>query len=182
MCWGSHRNCRWDDLWHWGPHPSQSEERTTHMDTIQWIQIWTFSPLLGKGEWQFQSLVSHWQWITPFPKSVMFVLFKNLIFSSTFHAVASYILSHLWIWMNFHQLFEKCSILFPDIRKQPQTSFKITLKSRVRVTNEWSLEGARYINLRQNTWGHPIFFPFNFSKYWWLQTKQFTGLLVFIKL
>ena len=27
-----------------------------------------------------------------------------------------------WIWMNFHQSFKKCSILTPDMRKQPQTS------------------------------------------------------------
>ena len=29
-----------------------------------------------------------------------------------------------WIWMNFHQSFEKCSILTSDIGKQPQTSSK----------------------------------------------------------
>ena len=30
----------------------------------------------------------------------------------------------MWIWINFHQSFEKCSILTPDISKQPHTSLE----------------------------------------------------------
>ena len=46
--------------------------------------------------------------------------------------------------MNFHQCFEKCSIITPDVRKQPQTSMEslLTFLGRLRIPNEQSLEGA----------------------------------------
>ena len=47
----------------------------------------------------------------------------------------------------FIQSFEKCSILAPDIWKQHQTSFESLFKGILKVRNEWSLEGAMYINL-----------------------------------
>ena len=48
----------------------------------------------------------------------------------------------------FHNSFEKCNFSTPDIRKQSQTSLEwITLKGRLGVSNEWSLEGAVYKNL-----------------------------------
>ena len=46
--------------------------------------------------------------------------------------------------MNFHQSFEKRIIFMPDIRKQTQTSLE-SLNGRLRVSHEWSLEGAMYI-------------------------------------
>ena len=60
----------------------------------------------------------------------------------------------------------------------------ITLKGRLRVSNEQSSEGAMYINICWNSWGIPrnYFFSQNFSIYWWFQTKLFTRLLEFIKL
>ena len=53
--------------------------------------------------------------------------------------------------MNFHQSFKKCSILTPDIRKQPQINLKGTLK----FNEIWPLEGAMYITLWDNFLGHP---------------------------
>ena len=53
--------------------------------------------------------------------------------------------------MNFHQSFKKCSILTPDIRKQPQINLKGTLK----FNEIWPLEGAMYITLWENFQGHP---------------------------
>ena len=49
--------------------------------------------------------------------------------------------------MNFHQPFKKCSILTPDLRKQPQTSNRIHLKGKLRFGNGSPLEGTIYINL-----------------------------------
>ena len=58
------------------------------------------------------------------------------------------------------------------------------LNGRLRISNEWSLEGATYINLWWNFRGLPK--PFsslhNISKHWWFETKQFTRLWEFIKL
>ena len=61
---------------------------------------------------------------------------------------------------------------------------RITVKCRLRFSNEWPLEGAVYINLYGKILpGIPNFFVFcKLFKYWWFQTKQFTGLLEFMKL
>ena len=55
--------------------------------------------------------------------------------------------------MNFHQSFEKCSILNPYIRKQPQTFESI--KGELRFNNLWPLEGATcmFITLYGNIFG-----------------------------
>ena len=77
--------------------------------------------------------------------------------------------------------FEKCSIRKP-------TSPWITLKGRVRVTNERSLQGATYmyictVHVYIKPMAHcsgasqKIMCFANFSKYWWFQTKLFTRLL-----
>ena len=60
--------------------------------------------------------------------------------------------------MNFHQFFKKCSILTPDIRKQPQTSLESIKKAQcdvIRVLKIWPIEGAMYITQWQNFGGHP---------------------------
>ena len=55
--------------------------------------------------------------------------------------------------MNYHQSFEKCSILTPDIRKQTQTSLEALLRADGVVveggggSSEWKLEGATYVNM-----------------------------------
>ena len=47
--------------------------------------------------------------------------------------------------MNFHQSFKKCSILTPDIRKQPQTSLEL-IKKHIKVQlNMATRYGAMYI-------------------------------------
>ena len=56
--------------------------------------------------------------------------------------------------MNFNQSFKKSSILTPDNRKQPQTSFMISLKGIVEFNEIWPLEGALYITLLELL-GHP---------------------------
>ena len=71
-------------------------------------------------------------------------------------------------------------------RHQQTTSnlLRITLKDKMRISNEWSQEGALYTNLCYNYQGPwSIFFLLrNFLKYWWFQTKQLTSHLKFIKL
>ena len=57
--------------------------------------------------------------------------------------------------MNVDQSFKKCSILTPDIRKQPQTVLRINLKVKSRFINSWLLEGAMYINPWYDVRGHP---------------------------
>ena len=68
--------------------------------------------------------------------------------------------------MKFHQSFEKSIILTPDICKQSQTSLGITLKGRLRVSNEWSLEEAMYTNIYGRIIGSipQFFFFFKFLK------------------
>ena len=66
-------------------------------------------------------------------------LFVNLLLKSVIILKPQY----WWIWMNFHQSFERCSS--PHSRKQPQYLLRITWKGKLRVGNEWSLEGAMYI-------------------------------------
>ena len=58
--------------------------------------------------------------------------------------------------MYFHQSFKKCSILTPDIRKQPQTSlYRMNLKGLLQFNEIWPLERAMYITLWWNFRGHP---------------------------
>ena len=47
--------------------------------------------------------------------------------------------------LNFHQFCQKCSILTPDIRRQPRASLESRLKGRLTVSG-----GAMYINLWYN--------------------------------
>ena len=82
------------------------------------------------------------------------------------------------IWMTFHQSFEKCIILTPCIWKQPQ--LRITLMGRLRP---WMITRGSHVHkpivkFLGASWK---FIFANFSKYWWIQTKQFTMLLEFIK-
>ena len=44
--------------------------------------------------------------------------------------------------MNFHQSFKKCSILTPDIRKQPQTLIRINLKGILTCNEIWPPRGS----------------------------------------
>ena len=93
--------------------------------------------------------------------------------------------------MNFHQSFEKCSILTLDTSENNLKSL-ITLKSRLMVSNEW-LEGAVYINYlvklsashKYCVWGFFVGGGWKFLKILMVSDKQFKRLLlllIFIKL
>ena len=60
---------------------------------------------------------------------------------------------------------------------------RIHLKGKSRFGNGSPLEGAMYINLWSNIWGHPEYDVVAIlSKYGWFQTKRFTRILQFTKL
>ena len=61
-----------------------------------------------------------WHINQPAAKQVHILLF--CIWMASVNLVLKSHLLFWWIWMNFRQSFTKCSILTPDIRKQPQTS------------------------------------------------------------
>ena len=57
--------------------------------------------------------------------------------------------------MNFHQLFKRCSILTPDIKKTTLNTLRINLKGILKFNEMWPREGAMYITLWDNFRGHP---------------------------
>ena len=80
----------------------------------------------------------------------------------------SKLIKYWWIWMNFHQSFEKCSInSHSRHQKTTSTLLRITLKGRLMVSNKLSIEGAMYIKI---------------LKILTVSAKQFTMPLEFIKL
>ena len=58
--------------------------------------------------------------------------------------------------MNFHLSFKNCSMLTPDVRKQPQTSLDSIKKANKGSTKYGHLDGAMYIILSIYIYG--IFF------------------------
>ena len=69
----------------------------------------------------------------------------------------------------FSSLFKKCSAHSHSRQQQTSSNFpRITLKDKLRVSNEWILEGVMYINISYIPRGHSDNFCFvNFSEYWW---------------
>ena len=71
--------------------------------------------------------------------------------------------SHSIVLMDFNEF----SSNFWKVQHSHSRHQRITLKGMLRFINEWSLEGAIYINLWQNSrGGGGNFFSSNFSKYW----------------
>ena len=58
--------------------------------------------------------------------------------------------------MNFHQSFKQCSILTPDIRKQPQTSLEsIYFKRQIKAWLWFTTRGCYVHKHEYNFWEHP---------------------------
>ena len=50
---------------------------------------------------------------------------------------------------------KSAAFVTPDIRKQPANLPRINLKGILTFNEIWPLEGAMYITVWENSWGHP---------------------------
>ena len=83
-----------------------------------------------------------------------------------------------WIFRNL--FFLKCSILTPDVRKQPQISLELFSKADGGLSmNNYQRELFTY---GKSLVGHCKKKIAHFPECWWFQKKQLTSLLEFIKL
>ena len=101
----------------WGTHLDVFRLSVLHVNHTQ-THILHYScflcvPYKFKGQVKFLSFAENCD-----DFSVLFLFAQKSC--STPHCINKY----WWIWMNFHQSFEKCSILALDIRKQPETSLE----------------------------------------------------------
>ena len=84
----------------------------------------------------------------------------------------------------FWLIFQKVQHSHSRHQKTTSNFLRINLKGNLRFIHSWPLEGAMYITLWWHFRGHPENFSFFtiFSKYWWFQTKWFTGLLELLQI
>ena len=89
------------------------ENSRGHPDNISFMQFSTkIDGFEQKDSQGFENSYNSYEQY-PLEKFFIFTIYQNYTLA---------LKPYWWIWMNFHQSFKKCSILTPDIRKQPQTS------------------------------------------------------------
>ena len=85
----------------------------------------------------------------------------------------------------FPSIFQKVQHSRSSHQKPTSKLLRINLNCKLRFNHPWPLDGAMYIynSMLKLFGGIPKMFVYAvFSKYWWFQTKWFTGLLELLQL